>query len=143
MLWSQREVKQFRRESGSMNVNLIDEAGRLIGKVSFDEARRRAKNEGKDLVLVNGKTNTYKIADAGKLKYDQKQKEKQQNAQRRANKIKEVKFRPLIDKHDFETKLNHIREFLSKGLKTKIIMTLRGRENSYRDLAAKKFNEIP
>jgi translation initiation factor IF-3 len=122
---------------------LIDENGKLIGSVSFEDARKKAKSENKDLVLVNAKSNTYRIADAGKLKYEQRQKEKQANAQKRTNKVKEVKFRPLIDRHDFDIKLNHIREFLNKGLRTKIIMTLRGREKAYKDQAIAKFNEIP
>ncbi len=126
-----------------MFVNLVDQNGVFLGKVSFEDAQRKEKNEGKDLVLINGKTNTYKIADSGKLKYEQKQKDKQNKAQKRSHKIKEIKLRPLIDKHDLEVKLNHIREFLQKGIKTKVIMVLRGREKSHKELAAEKFNEIP
>jgi translation initiation factor IF-3 len=126
-----------------MNVNLIDENGQFLGNISFDNARRMAKAQNKDLILLNGKTNTYKIADAGKLKYEQKQKEKDQRAQKRANKIKEIKMRPVIDKHDLEVKINCIRDFLSRGLKTKIIMTLRGRQIAHKEIAFEKFNEIP
>ena len=126
-----------------MNVNLIDDAGKFISNISFEEARRLAKAQGKDLVLLNGKTNTYKIADAGKLKYEQKHKDKQNRLQKRLHKIKEIKMRPAIDPHDLEVKLNLIRDFLSRGLKTKLIMTLRGRQLSHKDLAIEKFKEIP
>jgi translation initiation factor IF-3 len=126
-----------------MNVNLIDENGKFISNISFEEARRLAKTQAKDLILLNGKTNTYKIADAGKLKYEQKQKDRQNRAQKRLHKIKEIKMRPVIDKHDLEVKTNYIRDFLSRGLKTKLIMTLRGRQMAHKDLALEKFNEIP
>lgn len=125
-----------------MNVNLVNEDGRFLGSVSFEEARRQAKFQGKDLILLNGKTNTYKIADAGKLKYEQKQKDKNQRAQKRLHKIKEIKIRPAIEQHDLEVKINHIRSFLSQGLKTKIIMVLRGRQITHKDLALEKFNEV-
>ena len=126
-----------------MNVVLIDENGDLLGNFGFEEARLLAKQRGKSIVLLNGKTNTYKIADAGKLKYEKKQKDKHQRAQKRLHKIKEIKMRPAIDQHDLEIKINCIRDFLKRGLKTKIIMTLRGRQITHKDLAFEKFNEIP
>ena len=124
-----------------MKVNLIDEDGQFLGSVDINEAGRRAKEQKKDLVLINPKTNTYKIADAGKLKYEQKQHEKNLRANQRSHKMKEIKVRPVIDKHDLDIKIEHIRGFLAQGHKTKVIMIIKGRQ--YKDLALEKFNEIP
>jgi translation initiation factor IF-3 len=126
-----------------MKVNLIGEDGKLLGLFELYDARKLAKTSNKDLVLVNAKSNTYKIADAGKLKYEQKQQQRQQRAQQRAHKLKEIKLRPAIDQHDLEVKLNCIRDFLQHGLRTKLIMTLRGRQVMHKELAIEKFKEIP
>ena len=126
-----------------MNVSLIDQDGKFLGSMTFEEARKMAASQEKDLILLNGKTNTYKIADAGKLKYEQRQRDKVQRAQNRLHKIKEVKMRPAIDQHDLDVKINCIRDFLARGLKTKIIMTLHGRHVAHKELALEKFNQIP
>lgn len=126
-----------------MKIGIVDDFGEFLGIMEMSAAVDLAKKCNKDLILINPKTNTYKIADAGKLKYEQKQKEKQSKIQKKTNKIKEIKLRPVIDKHDLEVKINHIREFLSKGLRTKIIMTFKGRQIVHKDIALEKFNEIP
>jgi len=126
-----------------MLVSLVDENNNFLGSITFEEAREKAKVEKKNLILINGKTNTYKIANEGKLKYEQKQKDKQLRMGQKTHKLKEIKLRPYIDKHDLDIKVEHIREFLKKGLKTKIVMTLRGREKSNKEFAIQKFNEIP
>ena len=114
-----------------MDVILVDESGNNIGKVTIEEAEAKAAEAGKDLVMVNAKNQVYRIADAGKLKYEQKQRERakraQQKAQQRAHKVKEIKLTPGIGDHDLEYKTKHIREFLEKGLKTKVTMTFKGR----------------
>lgn len=125
------------------NITLIDENGKIVsGITSFEQAHRMAKNSGKDLILVNAKSNTYRIADAGKLKYEQKQKEKQQRAQRRTHKVKEIQISPNIEPHDLSTKISHIVEFLKKGFKTKITMVLRGRQQAFRDIAFEKLKNV-
>src|SRR5574337_1685457 len=111
-----------------MNITLVGEDGKLIGQVSLEQARTLAKESGKDLIMINAKSNTYRIADAGKLKYEQKQKEKQQRAQQRTHKVKEIQLSPNIDTNDLNTKISHAREFLNKGFKTKITMMLKGRQ---------------
>ena len=121
-----------------MNITLIGEDGKLIGNINLEQARRMAKESGKDLIMVNAKSGIYRIADAGKLKYEQKQKERQQRAQRRTHKIKEIQLSPNIDIHDLNVKISHVREFLSKGFKTKITMMLKGRQMAFKDLALEK-----
>lgn len=125
-----------------MNIILIGEDGKLIGDVSIDQARKLAKDSNKDLIMVNAKNNTYRIADAGKLKYEQKQKEKQQRIQKRSHKIKEIQVSPHISDHDLNIKISHVKDFLSKGLKTKLVMVLKGRNVAFKDLAITRFNNI-
>jgi len=56
--------------------------------------------------------------------------------------VKEIKFRPNIEKHDLEVKVNHILKFLEHGDKVKLLMQFRGREMAHKDLGMGKFNEI-
>lgn len=125
-----------------MSVMLIGEDGKKIGQVSMQEAERRAKQSGKDLVLVNPANKVYRIMDLGKRKYDRKQKIKSNRAQRRTHKIKEVKLSILTDEHDLNVKAKRIREFLKKGLKTKITLRFRGRQISFKDSGLQKINSL-
>ena len=114
-------------------VLLIGEDGKKIGHVSFEEAKRIAREQNKDLMLVNKEKRVYKIGDEGKLKYERKQKERRLRAKRRNQKIKEIQIRPTIGSNDLETKLRRVREFLNGGLKTKIIMRFKRQQMGYRD----------
>lgn len=125
-----------------MSIILVDENGDRLEDVSLEEARRMAKEAGKNLILLNANKNVYKIADEGKLKYEQKQKQKQQRAQRRTHKIKEVQFSPVIDTHDLDIKASRIRDFLSKGLRTKIIMKFKRRQIAHKDIGLKKMTDL-
>ena len=115
---------------------LIGEDGTKIGNVTMEDAERAAREAGKDLTMVA--KNVYRIADAGKLKYEQKRKEKLQRAQRRIHKIKEIKLSPVTDPHDLEIKARHIREFLVKGLKTKVTMRFKGRQMAFQQVGMEK-----
>lgn len=123
-------------------VLLIGEDGVKVGEVSMEEARRLAKEAGKNLVLKDAKRNVYRIADEGKLKYEQKQRKKQQRAQRRTHKIKEIKVGLATDKHDLDFKTKRIREFLAKGLKTKVTMQFKGRQMAFRDVGLEKMKAL-
>lgn len=125
-----------------MDVILIGEDGDKIGNVTMEEAERLAAEAGKNLVLLNAKKHVYKIADEGKLKYEQKQKEKRQRAQRRTHKIKEIQLSPVIDVHDLEVKVGRIKEFLNKGLKTKLTMKFKKRQIAHKDIGLAKMNQL-
>jgi translation initiation factor IF-3 len=124
-----------------MNIRLVSEDGNL-GETTLDAAKKMAKAANKSLVMVNAKEGIYKIIDTGKLKFEQKQKDKNQRAQKRTHKIKEIKLRPNIADHDLEIKTNHIKGFLLDGLKTKITMQFRGREQSFQALGLEKVKKI-
>src|SRR3990167_2713052 len=125
-----------------MRIILIGEDGGKLGEFSKEEAERMARASNKSLIMLDGKNHVYKIADAGKLKYEQKQKDKQQRAQQRTHKIKEIQLSPVIGDHDFIVKLEHAREFLSKGLKTKVVMKFKRRMITHPEIGLQKMNKL-
>jgi translation initiation factor IF-3 len=125
-----------------MSILLVGEDGIKIGEMTFEEAKKIAMAAKKDLVLVNSENNVYRIADSGKLKYEQKQKERSQRAQKRTHKIKEIKLGLTTAQHDIDIKVRRIREFLQAGLKTKITMQLKGRQQAFQNVGFEKMKLI-
>ncbi len=108
-----------------------------------DEAIRDAERRGLDLVEVapNATPPVCRIMDYGKYKYQQRKRAKESKKHQHTVSVKEVKYRPKIDKHDFDFKTNRVREFLSEGSKVKVTIMFRGRELAHpefgRDILAK------
>lgn len=123
-------------------VLLIGTDGKRIGNFTLDEAKEIATKENKDLQLVDARSNTYKIADIGKQKYQEKQRRKQQSKQKRTHKVKEVQLRPLIEQHDLDVKSRRVQEFLTKGLKTKVVMRFKGRQMANTKPAEQKMSDF-
>ena len=115
-----------------------------MGIVSIDEAIIISENVGMDLVEVapNSKPPVCRILDYGKMKYEAKKKEHQSKKKQHVVKIKEIRIRPRIDKHDLDNKLNMGKKFLKEGFKLKITMMFRGREMSRIDLGEDVLNKI-
>ena len=115
-----------------------------MGIVSIDEAIIISENIGLDLVEVapNSKPPVCRILDYGKMKYEAKQKEQQSKKKQHIVKIKEIRIRPRIDKHDLDNKLNMGKRFLTEGFKLKVTMMFRGREMSRIDLGEDVINKI-
>jgi len=92
--------------------------------------------QGLDLVLVSDNSDpaVCRIMDYGKLRYEQKKKVKDQKKASHKTKLKEVKFRVNIEKHDYDYKINHAIEFLGKGNKVKLTLMFRGREMAHKDI---------
>lgn len=101
-----------------------------MGIISKDEALELAIKKNLDLVEVapDASPPVCRIMDYGKYRYEQTRKEKEARKKQHVVKVKEVKFHPNIDAHDYGVKLRHILEFLEKGNKVKISMVFRGRE---------------
>jgi len=118
-------------------VRLILEDGEQKGIVSLKEALDIASGSGYDLVEIapQAKPPVCKVMDYGKFKFEKAKKEKEARKKQRQNKIevKEIKFRPKIEEHDYNTKMKHIRRFLSEGNKVKVVVRFRGREMIYKD----------
>lgn len=117
-------------------VRLIDSEGEQLGTVSLAEAKARAKECGLDLVVVAEKADppVCRIMDYGKLVYEQKKNIRSQKKKQLVQKLKEVKFRVNIDKHDYDYKIKHAVDFLSKGCKLKVTLMFRGREMAHKDI---------
>ena len=111
-------------------VRVIDEAGNQLGIMRPEDALVEAENRGLDLVEVapNATPSVCRIMDYGKYKYQQSKRAKESKKHQHTITVKEVKYRPKIDIHDFETKTNHVREFLDQGNKVKVTIMFRGRE---------------
>ena len=127
------------REIRAEKVRVISARGEQLGIMSSREALSKAEEAGLDLVEVSSGANppVVKIVDGGKLRYDQQKKEKDSKKAQVIFKVKEIKLKPNIDDHDFETKLKRAREFLLKGNKVRLSIMFRGREMLHIDLGQK------
>ena len=117
-------------------VRLNDVDGKPLGIMTTRDALRMAVERGLDLVEIspNAKPPVCRLMDYGKFRYEQSRKDRDQRKRQHQNAVKEIKFRPNVGDHDYETKVNHLRKFLEKGHKVKISLTFRGRENAHREL---------
>jgi translation initiation factor IF-3 len=111
-------------------VRLIDENGGQVGIVPIEEARQRAENAGLDLVEVGAKADppVVKILDWGKVKYEKEKQAREARKKTHVIEVKEVKYRPNIDRHDMERKTKKVKEFLAKGKKVKVTIFFRYRQ---------------
>lgn len=116
-------------------IRLIDEEGNQIGIVPVDEARNQAESAGLDLVEVspNATPPVCRIMDYGKYRYEITKRAKVARKKRHVVHIKEIKMRPEISEHDFDFKIKHAKEFLSRGDKVKFTVIFRGREILHKD----------
>ncbi len=101
----------------------------------LEEALKIAEEKKLDLVQVASSTTppVCRIMDYGKFRYEQTKKEKTARKHQHATKMKEIKLRPNIEKHDFEVKERRMREFLEHGAKVKVTVMFRGREMAHRE----------
>jgi translation initiation factor IF-3 len=116
---------------------LINASNEQVGVVSIAEALRLALEAELDLVEVapDAKPPVCKIIDYKKVIYEQKRRARDSKKRQKVIEIKEVKMRPAIDPHDYQTKINHAREFLEDGNKVKVTFTYKGREQAHQDRA--------
>jgi translation initiation factor IF-3 len=114
-------------------VRLIGDDGNQIGVVSRDEALRQAQARDLDLVEVapEAKPPVCRILDYSKYKYEQEQKAKQARKHQQQTNVREIKLRPKIAQHDYETKRGHVERFLKQQDKVKVTIMFRGREQSH------------
>src|SRR5690242_11109573 len=111
-------------------VRLVGPAGEQIGIVAINDALRLAQEADLDLVEVapTARPPVCKLMDYGKFKYENAQKAREARRNQTNVIIKEMKLRPKIDQHDYETKKGHVVRFLKQGDKVKITIMFRGRE---------------
>jgi translation initiation factor IF-3 len=118
-------------------VRVIDQDGQQLGIMPPHLALQKAAEHGLDLVEVSpeSKPPVCRIMDYGKFKYTQKKKTAEAKKHSSTTTIKEVKFRPKIEAHDYNFKVERIKYFLLEGHKAKVTMMFRGREITRQDMA--------
>ena len=129
-------------------VRLVDDDGSQIGVKDTNEAREYAWGKNLDLVEVAAQADppVAKVMDYGKYRYEQEQKAKLARKHQTQINVKEIKLRPKIGSHDYETKKGHVVRFLNQRAKVKVTIMFRGRENLHpergRDLLLRLADEI-
>lgn len=116
----------------------------MIGIVSLDEALRKAKEVGLDLVEIspNAEPPVCKILDFSRYKYEAKKKLQETKKKQKKTALKEMKFKVNIGQGDFDVKLRKIKEFLEEGDKVKISLWFKGREIIHREKGNELFAKI-
>lgn len=116
----------------------------MLGVMSAREALMRAYDLGLDLLEIspNAVPPVCKILDYGKYKYEQQKKANEARKKQKVVEIKEIKVRPNIDDHDYETKMKQMKGFISEGDKVKVTLRFRGREMAHQDLGVKVLERI-
>jgi len=125
-------------------VRVIDADGTQIGIVSTSQALAAAEQRGLDLVEVapNAAPPVCRITDFGKYRYEQTKKDREAKKHNHAAKMKEIKLRLNIDAHDYETKINRMKEFLGEGMKVKVSVFFRGRETTRPEFGRKLLEKV-
>jgi translation initiation factor IF-3 len=114
-------------------VRLISETGDQVGVIPTEQALRYAQERDLDLVEVaaDARPPVCRVLDYSKYKYEQDQKAKAARKHQQQVTIREMKLRPKIASHDYDTKKGHVRRFLDNGDKVKVTIMFRGRETSH------------
>ena len=125
-------------------VRLIGSDGTQFGVKALPEALQIAREQGLDLVEVAAAADppVCKIMDHGKYKYEQDQRRKESKRKASNVVIKEMKFRPKIDGHDYTTKMKHVERFLEEGSKVKLTIMFRGREMAHPELGRRILERV-
>lgn len=117
-------------------IRLIGADGENAGVVSPEQALDMAEEAGLDLVEISPNANppVAKIMDYGKYKYEQQKRESEARKKQKVIEVKEVKFRPNTDTHDYDVKMRNVTKFLENGDKVKVTLRFRGREMAHQEL---------
>ena len=128
----------------SRTILLIGGDGHKFGEIGIDEARAIAEEQGFDLVEVSPDVSppVVKLMDYGKFKYEQQKKAAEARKKQKVIEIKEIKMRPTIDDHDYETKMKAMKRFFGEGDKVKVTLRFRGREMAHQHLGMELLNRI-
>ncbi|WP_442900751.1 translation initiation factor IF-3 [Falsirhodobacter sp. 20TX0035] len=128
----------------SPEIRLIGADGENVGVVTPARAMAMAEEAGLDLVEIspNAEPPVCKIMDFGKFKYEQQKREAEARKKQHIIEIKEVKFRPGTDTHDYDVKMRSVLKFLGEGDKVKVTLRFRGREMAHQDLGLALLNRV-
>jgi translation initiation factor IF-3 len=125
-------------------VRVIGADGQQLGVMATRDAQKLAETEGLDLVEISPTAHppVCRIMDLGKFKYEQAKNTRKARRKQHATTLKEMRYRPKIDKHDIEFKTRHVRAFLEAGHKVKVYVEFRGREMTHTEYGAKILTQV-
>ncbi|MGE4219378.1 MAG: translation initiation factor IF-3 [Alphaproteobacteria bacterium] len=125
-------------------VRLIDPDGTQLGVMPTREALARAEQYGLDLVEVSptAAPPVCKILDYGKYKFQEQKRKSEARKKQKVIEVKEIKFRPNIDSHDYDVKMRSMVKFFEEGDKVKVTLRFRGREMAHQELGTKVLDRI-
>lgn len=125
-------------------IRLIGPEGENVGIISPQRAMMMAEEAGLDLVEIspNAKPPVCKIMDFGRYKYEQQKKESEARKKQKTIDVKEVKFRPNTDKHDYGVKMRSVLRFLEDGDKVKVTLRFRGREMAHAEIGRQLLERV-
>ena len=128
----------------SPKVRVIDENGENLGVMYTKEAMEQAADVGLDLVEIspNADPPVAKFLDIGKFKYEAQKKANLARKNQKTQEIKEIKMRPNIDDHDYDTKMKAIHKFIGEGDKVKVTLRFRGRELAHGQLGMRLLDRV-
>jgi translation initiation factor IF-3 len=116
----------------------------MIGVLSVAEGMEMAAEAGLDLVEIapNSDPPVCKVLDYGKFKYLEQKKQNEARKKQKVIEVKEIKMRPGIDEHDYQTKMRNMNKFLGNGDKVKVTIRFRGREMAHQNLGVKVLQRV-
>jgi translation initiation factor IF-3 len=122
----------------------VTEDGETLGVMDTRDAIQEARKRGMDLVEIapNAQPAVCKIIDYGKFLYEQKKKAHEAKKKQVTVQVKEIKFRPGTDDHDYRYRMEHARQWLGEGDKVRAAIAFRGREMTHRELGAKILKKL-
>jgi translation initiation factor IF-3 len=140
----QKDGPRINEEIRAREIHLIDKDGSNRGNVSVAEALQLAQEAGLDLVEIspNATPPVCKLLDFGKYKYQEQKKAAEARKKQKVVEVKEIKFRPMIDDHDYDVKMRSMKRFFEEGDKVKVTLRFRGREMAHQELGTNLLNRV-
>lgn len=125
-------------------MRVVTDDGETLGVMDTRDAIQEARNRGIDLVEIapNAKPPVCKLIDYGKFLYEQKKRAHEAKKKQVTVQVKEIKFRPGTDDHDYSYRMEHARQWLGEGDKVRAAIAFRGREMTHRELGAKILQKL-
>ncbi|MDO8730527.1 MAG: translation initiation factor IF-3 [Candidatus Omnitrophota bacterium] len=126
------------------DVRLIGAEGEQVGIVAIAEALKKAVEAGLDLVEIAPQANppVCRVMDYAKFLYAKEKQERENRQHQRQTQLKELRFRPQIDDHDYQTKLKSLVKFLKRGNKVKVTLVFRGREMAHQEFGRRLLDRL-
>jgi translation initiation factor IF-3 len=140
----QKDGPRINEEIRAREVHLIDKDGQNLGNVPIADALAKAQEAGLDLVEIspNATPPVCKLLDYGKYKYQEQKKQAEARKKQKVVEVKEIKFRPMIDDHDYQVKMRSMQRFFEEGDKVKVTLRFRGREMAHQELGVQLLNRV-